>query len=152
MLIIDHILAGSDQAPPTAKSALLTLAFEQRQKSRLRTSLDDGTAVGLFLPRGTVLKQGDWLQTRDGRRVYVRAAAETVSTASSTEPVLLLRAAYHLGNRHVPLQIALHWLRYCHDHVLDAMVRQLGLSVSVEQAPFQPESGAYGHGHRHSSH
>ena len=129
--------------------ATLTLPFEQRQKSRLRTRLDSGEEVGLFLPRGTVLRHGDRLRATDGRVTEVRAAPETVSTARVNDPLLLARAAYHLGNRHVALQIGPGWLRYLHDHVLDGMVRELGLEVTCEQAPFEPEAGAYGGGHHH---
>ena len=129
--------------------ATLTLPFEQRQKSRLRTRLDNGEEVGLFLPRGTVLRHGDRLRAADGRVVEVRAAPETVSTARTDDPLRLARAAYHLGNRHVALQLGPGWLRYLHDHVLDGMVRELGLEVIYEQAPFEPEAGAYGGGHHH---
>lgn len=144
MLEIHDIL---DQ--PLAADARLTLAFEQRSRSRLRTQLDDGTEVGLFLPRGRVLRHGDRLRASDGRIVEVCAALETVSTVHAADPLLLLRAAYHLGNRHVALAITADALRYRHDHVLDAMVAQLGLAVGVEQAPFEPEAGAYGGGHHH---
>jgi urease accessory protein len=136
--------------PHTEISGYLTLPFELRQKSRLRASLDNGTEIGLFLPRGTVLRHGDYLRASTGELIEVRAAAESVSTATGDDALLLLRAAYHLGNRHVPLQIDTHQLRYRHDHVLDAMLRQLGLLVSSEQAPFEPEVGAYGGGHHHS--
>ena len=127
----------------------LTLPFEQRQKSRLRTRLDSGEEVGLFLPRGTILRHGDRLRATDGRVVEVRAAPETVSTAHTADSLLLARAAYHLGNRHVALQLGPGWLRYQHDHVLDGMVWELGLVVVCEQAPFEPEAGAYGGGHHH---
>ena len=130
-------------------AACLTLPFEARQKSRLRATLDDGTEVGLFLPRGTVLRDGDRLRAADGRVVEVRAADEPVSTVHSDDPQQLARAAYHLGNRHVALQIGPGWLRYRHDHVLDAMVAVLGLTVSTGRAPFEPEAGAYGGGHHH---
>jgi urease accessory protein len=129
--------------------ATLTLPFEQRQKSRLRTRLDSGEEVGLFLARGTVLRHGDRLRATDGRVIEVRAAPETVSTARTDDPLLLARAAYHLGNRHIALQLGPGWLRYLHDHVLDSMVRELGLTVIGEQAPFEPEAGAYGGGHHH---
>ncbi|AOV15989.1 urease accessory protein UreE [Acidihalobacter aeolianus] len=135
--------------PDAAADATLTLPFELRQRSRLRAHLDDGGEVGLFLPRGGVLRHGDRLRAADGRVVEVRAAPETVSTARAASRLDLLRAAYHLGNRHVPLQVAEDWLRYAHDHVLDDMVRGLGLEVAVEQAPFEPEAGAYGGGHGH---
>jgi urease accessory protein len=129
--------------------ATLTLPFDLRQKSRLRTRLDSGEDVGLFLPRGTVLRHGDRLRTTDGRVVEVRAAPETVSTARTDDPLMLARAAYHLGNRHVALEIGPGWLRYLHDHVLDRMVRELGLDVVCGQVPFEPETGAYDGGHHH---
>lgn len=135
--------------PPQAAQAVLTLPFELRSRSRLRARLDDGTEVGLFLPRGTILRHGDCLRADDGRVVVVRAAPETVSTAKAAGLVQFARAAYHLGNRHVPLQLGPGWLRYRHDHVLDELVARLGLSVRLEQAPFEPEAGAYGGGHSH---
>lgn len=127
----------------------LTLPFEQRCKSRFRAILDDNSEVGVFMPRGTVLRHGDCLRTSDGQIVQVRAASETVSTARTNDTLLLARAAYHLGNRHVALQLGAGWLRYQHDHVLDEMVQQLGLNIQIEQAPFEPEAGAYGGGHSH---
>ena len=143
MIQISEKLQGAAQA-----AASLTLPFELRQKSRLRAQLDDGRDVGLFLERGTVLRDGDLLRADDGLVVAVRAAPEEVSTARSGDAHLFARACYHLGNRHVPLQIGAHWLRYTHDHVLDDMLRQIGLTVTFERAPFEPEAGAYaGHGH-----
>ena len=137
----------------TATVATLTLPFEQRQKSRLRAQLDDGREVGLMLPRGTVLRGGDCLRAEDGSVIGVQAAAESVSTARIGEARLFARACYHLGNRHVPLQIGDGWLRYLHDHVLDEMVVALGLEVMHEIAPFEPEGGAYGaHAHGHHEH
>lgn len=135
----------------------LSLPYELRIKSRLRTRLLDGTEVGLLLPRGTVLRGGDCLRGEDGSLVEVVAATETVSVASTDDGNLLARAAYHLGNRHMVIQIGDGWLSYLHDHVLDDMVRQLGLTVGCEQRPFEPEGGAYGghgfhgggHGHHH---
>ena len=131
----------------------LTLPIEQRVRSRLRVKLDDGRDAGLFLPRGVLLRGGDRLGSDDGLVIEVVAAAETVSTVHCDDPTLLARAAYHLGNRHVPMQIEKGWLRYPHDHVLDGMMRQMDLDVVVEQAPFEPEAGAYqqsAHGHHHS--
>jgi len=140
-----HII---ERIAETAKAAaLLTLPFEQRQKSRQRVRLDDGREAEILLPRGTMLRHGDHLRTREGVLIRVVAAPETVSTAFSADAGLLLRAAYHLGNRHVPVQIGAGWLRYLGDHVLDDMLRQLGLDVVVEAAPFQPEGGAYHHEH-----
>jgi len=130
----------------------LVLPFESRNKSRLRTSVS-GEEAGLFLERGTVLRGGDLLLADDGRVIEVVAAPETVSTVRAAAGGSLARAAYHLGNRHVALQIGDRWLRYQHDYVLDDMVRGLGFSIEVEEAPFEPEAGAYGagsHQHQHS--
>ena len=146
MLNITRKLSRSDR-PADAK---LVLPFQLRNKSRLRTALDTGEEVGLILERGSVLRDGDLLLADDGRVVAVVAEPETVSTVRADDPLALCRASYHLGNRHVALQIGAGWVRYQHDHVLDEMVRGLGLSVIVEEAPFEPEAGAYG-GHSHST-
>lgn len=138
--------------PATAR---LSLPFGARSKSRLRAELDDGRSVALIMPRGTTLRGGDLLRAVDGTVIEVVAGEEAVSTARTADPFRFARACYHLGNRHVPLQIGPQWLRYLHDHVLDDMVRSLGLTVTAEDAPFEPEAGAYsaghgnGHGHGH---
>jgi urease accessory protein len=109
--------------------------------------------VALFLPRGIELRDGDHLRDETGAlTVAVRAAEETLSWARADDRLLLARAAYHLGNRHVPVQIGLDWLAYEHDHVLDGMVAELGLSVEVRRAPFEPESGGYRHGGEAAAH
>lgn len=128
----------------------LTLPFELRQKSRLRGRLDSGGEVGLILERGTVLRGGDLLEAADGRVVEVVAAPELLSVVAGTDALQLARAAYHLGNRHVAVQILAGSIRYLHDHVLDDMLLGMGLPVRVETLPFEPEGGAYGrHGHDH---
>ena len=137
-------------ASTTPADVKLVLPFQLRNKSRLRTALETGEEVGLILERGSILRGGDLLLAEDGRVVQVVAEPETVSTVQASEPWALCRASYHLGNRHVALQIGNGWVRYQHDHVLDDMVRGLGLAVTVEQAPFEPEAGAYG-GHSHSA-
>jgi len=133
-------------ADPIPCNTSLTLPFDLRQKSRQRVQLDDGREAALILPRGVVLRGGDSLRADDGELIAVRAAVEAVSTASSGDARLLARAAYHLGNRHVPVQIGAGWLRYGRDHVLDDMLHGLGLEVRHEESPFEPESGAYQHG------
>lgn len=127
----------------------LTLAYEQRCRSRLRARLDDGTEVALWLARGTVLRHGDVLRADSGLLVQVVAAPETLTRASSADAMRLRRACYHLGNRHVPLELARDCIRYRVDPVLDDMVRMLGLEVATEIAPFEPEGGAYLH-HDHA--
>jgi urease accessory protein len=134
----------------------LTLPFELRQKSRLVAKLDSGRQIALSLPRGHVLRHGALLQTEEGAVVEVCSAAEELSVVSSADATLLSRAAYHLGNRHVPLQIQPGKLSYQHDHVLDDMLRGLGLAPSFAEEPFEPEAGAYGragaHPHHHHGH
>lgn len=128
----------------------LTLPFELRRRARLRTRLDSGGEVGLLLERGLSLRHGDRLATRDGVLVVeVRARPELLSSVATSDPHLLTRAAYHLGNRHVPLQIEPGVLSYQHDHVLDDLMGELGLEVKVVERPFEPEPGGYAGGHRH---
>ncbi len=125
----------------------LTLAFGDRRRSRLRARLDDGREVALLLPRGSRLLDGDRLRDETGALVVaVRAAEETLSWVGAEDPLLLARAAYHLGNRHVPVQIGPGWLAYEHDHVLDGMIEEMGLAVTTRKAPFEPEAGGYRHG------
>lgn len=132
--------------PPSTLS--VTLTWEERQRSRLSVRLDDGQEAGIRLPRGTRLGGGDWLLADDGQAVLVRAAAECLSRVQCQDALMLARACYHLGNRHVAVQIAPGRIAYRHDHVLDDLVRGLGLTVELVETPFEPEPGAYGgHGH-----
>ncbi len=154
----ESALEGLDES--TLK--ILSLPIDARIKSRQKALLESGEPVGLFLERGTLLRGGDVLTNADGILVKVIAADETVSTIQCDDALMLAKVAYHLGNRHVPLQIETGFVRYQHDHVLDDMVRQLpgadtSVTVKVEQAPFEPEAGAYqqggghhGHSHGHS--
>jgi len=131
-------------------SAHLVLTFEARCKSRLRTRLLTGEEVGLFLERGTVLRGGDKLAANDGTVIEVVAAPEMLMEATTVDPLLLAKAAYHLGNRHVALQLLPGKMRFAADHVLSQLLRGLGLPVTEIEAPFEPETGAYGaqpHGH-----
>lgn len=129
-------------------SDFLTLPYDLRQKSRQRVELDSGREAAVLLPHGSRLRQGDQLRTSEGDFVQVQAAAEALSTARTDDLILLARACYHLGNRHVPLQVGNGWLRYQPDHVLDDMVRGLGLAICQDRAGFEPERGAY---HDHGS-
>jgi len=138
---------------PETPDGAVTMTLEQRLKRRLRVTLDDGREAGIFLERGAGLKDSDLLVSAEGLVVRVRTAPERVSVVVSDDPHRLARACYHLGNRHVALQIELGRLCYLQDHVLDDMVRGLGLTVRVEDAPFEPEPGAYGgRGHGHEQH
>jgi len=140
---------------PQGATATVTLDLDTRIKSRAQVVLDDGREAGLMLPRGQVIRGGDLLADENEVNVIqVIAAQETVSTVYANDSLLLARVCYHLGNRHVPLQVEREWVRYQHDHVLDDMVRGLGATVETGQAPFEPEAGAYqsvspGHHHHH---
>jgi urease accessory protein len=130
----------------------VTLDHSARQKSRGLLRLDDGSEAALLLERGASLHHGDRLRADDGLVVQVEAAREGLSVVTAKDPLELARAAYHLGNRHIAVQIGALRLAYLHDHVLDDMVRELGFEVTFAAEQFEPESGAYGHGHAHLSH
>jgi len=148
VLLIEVLYDGD--APATE---VLELDFSRRAKSRLRARLASGTEVGLFLPRGTILRGGQKLQSRDGRIVEVRSTPEDLIEVRCESSLELARAAYHLGNRHIAVQVGRDaggdWLRIQADHVLEGMLLGLGASVSSLRAPFEPEAGAYAHGHQH---
>jgi urease accessory protein len=146
MLIVRRRSTGS----ATADSEL-PLSFELRRKSRLRTALPSGEEVGLFLDRGATLRGGDCLVADDGRIVRVIAAPESLMEVRSAGAGELARAAYHLGNRHCPVEIGAGWLRFPADRVLAEMLLGMGFSVTTLSAPFEPESGAYAAGHHHHS-
>jgi len=132
----------------TAPDDVVTLPYESRQKSRLLLKTDGGTKIGLFLPRGQVLRKGSVLTGPDHYRVLVDAAPESLSVVRTDDALQFAKACYHLGNRHVALQILPGELRFLTDHVLDHMLAGLGLTVTHEVLPFEPEQGAY-HGHGH---
>lgn len=134
---------------PVQETAALTLPLtaEERTRSRHRFETAEGQPVFLHLPRGTVLQDGDWLRSEDGVIVRVVAKPEPVLTVTADLPLALLQAAYHLGNRHVPLEITPTYLRLTPDSVLQHLLEHRGLRVIAEVQPFQPEPGAYGHAH-----
>ena len=145
MLLIETLL--DDRG--TRADLTLTLPFELRGKSRLRARLDNGEEAGLFLPQGTVLRGGHRLMASDGRVVEVRAAIEPLHEVHTQDAAQLARAAYHLGNRHIALEVGAGYLRLMRDHVLKALLENLGFIVHDIDAPFEPEAGAYGGGHHH---
>jgi urease accessory protein len=127
----------------------IELPFLLRQKSRLRVTTKSGVDAGLFLDRGIILRDGDLLMSDGGLVMQIIAAKEPVYDVLAETSQALMCAAYHLGNRHVPLQVGDGWLRLEQDHVLKDMLLGLGMKVTPTQAPFEPEAGAYGGGHRH---
>jgi urease accessory protein len=122
----------------------LVLPFDARQKSRLRARLVSGEEVGLRLPRGEILRGGDLVTASDGRVIEVIAEPEKLLHIEAAD---LARIAYHLGNRHVPVQVGEGFLRIAEDHVLEEMVKKLGAAAKPVVAPFEPEAGAYAGGH-----
>ncbi len=141
------------------------LNFDMRKRSRFLAETSCGQEIGFLLEHGNSLHAGDMLVTETGETVCIEAAIEPVTTVTCEDSLTLLKTAFHLGNRHVPLQInhshrtskRVNWLRYLEDYVLDDMVLQLGAHIVHENRPFHPESGAYASngkvagGHSHSA-
>jgi urease accessory protein len=161
MLTVNKLIArGQGLAPVLLKrAATVQLDWDVRQKSRFDAIDSQGRSLGVFLPRGTAARGGDVLVAEDGSLVRVIAAAQTVlevrACAEHGSPFDLLRAAYHLGNRHVQLELQPERLLLEPDHVLADMLRQMHLIVAEIQSAFEPEAGAYaseGHGHAHHGH
>jgi urease accessory protein len=138
-----------------ARAATVELDWDVRQKSRFDATDSSGRALGVFLSRGAVVRGGDVLVAEDGSLIVVKAAAQPVMVvrhcAEHGSPHDLLRAAYHLGNRHVQLELQADRLLLEPDHVLAGMLGQMHLLVSEERSPFEPEAGAYGGGHDHGA-
>ena len=158
MLQISKLMPqGAGLAPVLVKrAATLELDWDVRQKSRFDATDSSGRALGIFLPRGTVVRGGDVLVAEDGSLIKVMAAAQPVLVVTvCTEhgsPFDLTRAAYHLGNRHVPIELKPDHLKIEPDHVLADMLRAMHLTVREASVAFEPEGGAYsttGHGHSH---
>jgi len=141
------LVIESRAAAETPASDQLSLPFEMRSRSRYRAVLASGAAVGVLLPRGTILRGGDKVRASDGRIVEIVAAPEPLLEARCRGS-LQARAAYHLGNRHVAVEVGEGWVRLSQDHVLETMLRGLGADVIRITAPFEPEAGAYAHGHQ----
>jgi urease accessory protein len=141
------------------RAATVEIDWDVRQKSRFDATDSAGRSLGVFLPRGTLVRGGDVLVAEDGSLVRVIAAPQPVLVvrhcAEHGSAFDLLRAAYHLGNRHVQLELRPDHLKFEPDHVLADMLRSMHLIVTEEQSAFEPEGGAYaqgGHGHAHHDH
>src|SRR6187402_2578129 len=155
MLQVSKLLPGGQGLAPVLlkRAATVELDWDVRQKSRFDATDSQGRQLGVFLPRGTLVRGGDVLVTEDGSLVKVIAAKQPVLVitpcADHGAPFDLVRAAYHLGNRHVPIELKPDHLKIEPDHVLAEMLRAMHLVVLETNAPFEPESGAYssgGHG------
>ena len=158
------IAAGRGLAPALVRRApVLALDWDTRQKSRFDAVDSSGRRLGVFLARGRSARGGDVLVAEDGSLVAVRALEQdvmvvTAPAASADAPLALAKAAYHLGNRHVPLEVRAGALVLEPDHVLAELLARMGLVVTATRAPFEPEAGAYdvsngaAHDHRHHDH
>ena len=163
MLQVSKLLAGGRGLAPVLlkRAATVELDWDVRQKSRFDCTDSQGRHLGVFLPRGTVVRGGDVLVAEDGSLVKVIAAPQPVLVithcAEHGTPFDLTRAAYHLGNRHVAIELKPDHLKIEPDHVLAEMLRNMHLIVKEAQAAFEPEGGAYGGhgahgGHSHDGH
>jgi urease accessory protein len=148
MLRLTRLLDEPVSTPEAERAVMLRLAYGERVKSRLATMSVDGQAVAILLPRGSVLRDGALLAGDDGALARVEAAPEPVTRVTAGDPLALLRAVYHLANRHVPAQLAIDHALIERDPVLEAMLRGLGVHIEHIDAPFDPEGGAY-HGEHH---
>jgi len=146
MLTLHTKIGAGDSRPVTAQ---LVLPYDQREKCRLRATLSNGEEAAVFTARGTVLRDGERLTGPDGRVVQIVAAPESTYLVRCPDAHTLLRCAFHLGNRHTQAQLGDGWLRIRRDPVLKEMLEGLRATVSEENAPFEPEAGAYGGGHGH---
>jgi urease accessory protein len=158
MLKISKLIEqGAGLAPVLLKrAAAVVLDWDTRQKSRFDTDDSQGRHLGVFLPRGTAVRGGDVLVAEDGSLVKVIAQPQPVMRISARAehgaPFALVRAAYHLGNRHVPIELTPQHLQIEPDHVLAAMLVKMHLEVAEMLAPFEPEGGAYASHDSHAGH
>lgn len=137
-------------SPKTPATLEMAFTFEQRERSRLRFVLPNGREAAFHIERGSPLVEGDRLGTAEGLVLAIQAEPESLMEVRTEDPLMLTQAAYHLGNRHVRLQVGRYWLRLPPDEVLRDMLVRLGVEVFDITAPYQPEAGAYGGGHHHS--
>ncbi len=150
------VLANGGPAASTTATRHVVLTREQRAKTRFRATLSDGTDAVILLPRGSAVRPGSRLVADGGEMVDVIAASEQVyrvaAAVGSVDPAFdLLRAAYHLGNRHVPVELGPTFLKIERDPVLRDLLLRLDMAVANAFEPFDPEPGAYGGGHRHDA-
>ena len=152
-LLLDQRLGRDSQSIAGPGPLILQLTAQERTSLRGRRRSACGRALLLQLPRGAALEPGEWLGGPEGVQVQVDAAPEPLLRVRAADPLALMQAAYHLGNRHVALELYPGELRLLQDPVLAELLRQRGLELEALHAPFQPEAGAYGggaHQHHHS--
>jgi urease accessory protein len=147
MLIFIHRIPKAEVLSPLKPLLTLSLTAEERTRTRHRFDVAEEQTLFFRLPRGIVLQDGDFLRAESGELIEILAKPEPVLTVLADNPLTLLRVAYHLGNRHVPVEITPDYLHLKPDSVLAEMLIHLGVEIKEEIKPFQPEAGAYGHHH-----
>lgn len=156
MLRVTEVIARGDWSGVAADTVVLD--FEDRHRRRITMEAVGGLAFLLDLAETVALRTGDAVKLEDGRLVEIVGASEPLSEVRAENPEHLLRLAWHLGNRHLPVQIANGRLRIRRDHVIEAMIEGLGGKTRAIEAAFDPEGGAYlqgshaHHGHAHRDH
>ena len=150
MIIYSELLQEPPPASQPNSISVAYLTFDERKRGRLRVTTGEGISAGIQIERGQILRDNTWLSNGQGHFLQIHAEKESVTTAYINDSFLFARACYHLGNRHVQLQIGPGLLRYQNDYVLDEMLRGLGVTVTQEMAIFEPENGAYHAPHQHS--
>jgi len=132
-----------------AVSDCVKLDFDGRHRRRMTLLTENGEELLLDLAETIALADGDRLLTEDGRQIGIVARPESLMEVSAADPARLARLAWHIGNRHLPTEIAGALLYLRHDHVIAAMLDRLGATVRFVDRPFNPDGGAYGHGRTH---
>ena len=143
------VLANTDTTDPATDIPSLVLPFDSRKKSRQLVKLEGGEEIGLLLPPGTILRDGDIVESENGYQFKIQAEKEELIMVTAPDPFLLLRAAYHLGNRHTAIELQPDRILLQVDPVLKEMLLGLGLTVTLVSEKFTPETGAYRGGHKH---
>jgi urease accessory protein len=149
MIRVARVLSAGPSMPVADDTVLLDHDLRHRRRITLRS--ERGAEFLLDLPEATVLRDGDCLILEDGGTVAVKAAPEPLAEIAVADAAALARIAWHIGNRHLPAAISAGRLLIRRDHVIEEMVRGLGASVRHVDEPFEPEGGAYGHGHAHAA-
>ncbi len=143
------ILPAGTWNPESATDEVL-IDFDRRHRRRILLKTESGQSLLLDLPQATRLRDGDGLKLDTGPTIRVRARPEALAEIHAHSDAELIRIAWHLGNRHLPVQLLRDKIRIRRDHVIEAMVEQLGGHIDLIEAPFDPEAGAYAGGHEHS--
>jgi urease accessory protein len=147
MIILIHRIPKAEVLCTVKPLLTLSLTAEERTRTRHRFDVPEGQILFFRLPRGTVIQDGDFLEAESGELIQILAKPEPVLTVLADNFLTLLRVTYHLGNRHVPVEITPDYLHLKPDSVLAEMLIHLGVKIKEEIKPFQPEAGAYGHHH-----